>query len=62
MDPTLAANSDNKEDVKEYIGNGEHYVLRDVSFVIEPGEKVAFVGDHILWSNGADLEIWDFIA
>ena len=44
MDPTLAANSDNKEDVKEYIGNGEHYVLRDVSFVIEPGEKVAFVG------------------
>ena len=28
MDPTLAANSDNKEDVKEYIGNGEHYVLQ----------------------------------
>ena len=24
--------------------DGEHYVLRDVSFVIEPGEKVAFVG------------------
>ena len=46
MDPTLAANSDNKEDVKEYIGNGEHYVLRDVSFVIEPGEKVAFVGEN----------------
>lgn len=28
MDPTLAANSDNKEDVKEYIGNGEHYALQ----------------------------------
>ena len=28
MDLTLAANSDNKEDVKEYIGNGEHYVLQ----------------------------------
>ena len=24
--------------------DGENYVLRDVSFVIEPGEKVAFVG------------------
>lgn len=24
--------------------DGEHYVLRDVSFVIEPGQKVAFVG------------------
>lgn len=28
MDPTLAANSDNKEDVKEYIGTGEHYALQ----------------------------------
>lgn len=28
MDPTLAANSDNKEDVKEYIGTGEHYSLQ----------------------------------
>lgn len=28
MDPTLAANSDNKEDMKEYIGNGEHYALQ----------------------------------
>lgn len=28
MDPTLAANTDNKDDVKEYIGNGEHYALQ----------------------------------
>ena len=28
MDSILAANSDNKEDVKEYIVNGEHYVLQ----------------------------------
>ena len=28
MDPTLAANNNNKEDVKEYIGTGEHYALQ----------------------------------
>lgn len=28
MDPTLAANNKNKEDVKEYIGDGEHYALQ----------------------------------
>lgn len=28
MDPTLAANSDNKEDVKEYVGDGDHYALQ----------------------------------
>lgn len=28
MDPTLAANSDNKDDVKEYVGDGDHYALQ----------------------------------
>lgn len=28
MDPTLAANNKNKEDVKEYIGDGAHYALQ----------------------------------
>lgn len=28
MDPTLAANSDNKEDLKEYVGDGDHYALQ----------------------------------
>lgn len=28
IDPTLAANSDNKDDVKEYVGNGDHYALQ----------------------------------
>ena len=28
MDPTLAANSNNKEDLKDYVGNGDHYALQ----------------------------------
>lgn len=28
MDPTLASNSENEEDLKDYIGEGEHYVLQ----------------------------------
>ena len=28
MDPTLAANSKNKEDVKDYVGDGDHYALQ----------------------------------
>lgn len=28
MDPTLASNSANEEDLKDYIGEGEHYVLQ----------------------------------
>lgn len=28
MDPTFAANNDNKEDVKDYVGDGDHYALQ----------------------------------
>lgn len=28
MDPTLAANSKNKEDIKDYVGDGDHYSLQ----------------------------------
>lgn len=28
IDPTLAANNDNKDDVKEYVGDGDHYALQ----------------------------------